>query len=110
MRHGGCGDHRASDTEPSSRGRQLAWPRTGPNETAASILCLELAQQPDVSTPELRVDRESVHEVCPSCPALIAIPQQASGDRIPVGLVLDEDFTEMLASRRAQRAEQVTEV
>ena len=58
----------------------------------------ELAQQPDASSAEFRIERELVYEIGPSGPAHIAEPQQASGDQISVDLISDKHIAEAFAS------------
>jgi hypothetical protein len=41
----------------------------------------------------------------PVLAVLVAIAHQAGGDRVPVGLVADQDATEVLASFRVERLE-----
>ena len=57
----------------------------------------ELAQQPDASSAEFRIERELVYEIGPSGPAHIAEPQQAS-DQISVDLISAKHIAEAFAS------------
>ena len=43
--------------------------------------------------------------VGPVLPVLVAVAHQAGGDRVPVGLVTDQDAAEMVASFRVERSE-----
>ena len=59
------------------------------------------------AAPVLRVEGEAIHEVSPSRPAFVPIPEHARRDRVAVGLVSNQDAAEVLARRWAQRPEQV---
>jgi hypothetical protein len=46
---------------------------------------------------------EHVDDVGPIAASLVAVAEQLRGDRIPVGLVVDQDAAEMFASLRVER-------
>jgi hypothetical protein len=55
---------------------------------------INLCQQSHHLTPCLRVHREEVDDVGPVVASLVAVAHQARGDRVPVGLVMDQDPAE----------------
>jgi hypothetical protein len=66
---------------------------------------INLYQQSHHLTPCLRVHREEVDDVGPVVAALIAVADQARSDRVAVGLVVDQDSAERIASLGAKALE-----
>jgi hypothetical protein len=54
--------------------------------------------------------RQEVDDVGPVVAVLVAVTHQARGDRVTVGLVVDQNAVEVVASRRAQSQDKSAEV
>src|SRR5205823_23453 len=69
-----------------------------------------LPEQPHCRPPLLRMHRQEVDDVGPVVALAIAVAHQAGRNRVAVGLVADQDATEIVASLRVEDSEQSAEV
>jgi hypothetical protein len=65
-------------------------------------MALDLAEQPNDLPPSLRMQRHHVDDVGPVAAGLVAVTHQARGDRVAVGLVVDQDAAESVAGFRVE--------
>src|SRR5437773_7596616 len=71
---------------------------------------VDLSEQPNNLSASLRIYRQQVDDVGPVVPSFVAVAEQVRGDRVAVGLVVDQDAAEVFAGRCAKGAKQVAEV
>jgi hypothetical protein len=72
-------------------------------QATSSLRCgrVDLGEQARDLPPDLRIHRQHVDDVGPVVASLVAVTEQIRGDRVAVGLVVDQNAAEGVASRRS---------
>ncbi len=68
----------------------------------SSSVRVDLAEQPNHLPPLVRMHRQHVDDVRPVVASLVALAEQLRGDRVAVGLLVDQDSAEVVAGLRVE--------